>query len=196
MNDLSDLARANIRMARELDRLDSRQRIAMRVLAVALLCIAVLLFLAYRDHTKRTSFSPVPTVNQSSNQLRAVKPAVPLSDIMEPAANGVWHRFIASGYSHGCVMPSSGVEHGRRDLTASGAEAVPNWSVTTSAEFPFGTVLEASFTGFRTSVIVHDRGRAITKGRMDVFLESCPDARQFGRQVVWVREIRRPLGAL
>ena len=114
---------------------------------------------------------------------------------LEPPKRGPWQRFVATGYGHGCTLPSSGKEHKDPQPTTYGVEAVPNWTVAASAEdFPFLTVLEISYDGIVTTRIVHDRGSAITKGRLDLFFSSCAKAKRWGKRVLWVREIRSPLG--
>lgn len=114
---------------------------------------------------------------------------------LEPPKGGKWQRFIATGYSHGCTNPTDRPEPKYPQATASGLEAEANWSVAASPEdFPFLTVLEISFDGIITRRIVHDRGRDITKGRIDLFFSTCDRARQWGNKVVWLREVRRPLG--
>ena len=113
---------------------------------------------------------------------------------LEPPKNGKWERFVATAYSHGCTMPRSGMEFEDPQATASGREAEANWSVAASEEFPFLTVLQISYDGIVTTRIVHDRGLAITKGRLDFFVKDCKSAKRFGKKVIWVREVRRPLG--
>ena len=110
------------------------------------------------------------------------------------ASSAPWRKFEVSGYAHGCTMPASGIEHKQPQKTASGAEAEPNWTVAASREFTFGTVLELSHGGIVTTRIVHDRGRAITHGKLDLFMESCERALAWGRRQIMVREVRRPLG--
>ena len=107
-----------------------------------------------------------------------------------------WRRFVATAYSHGCTNPRSGKEPSSPASTASRESAVPNWTVAADSEFPFHTVLEISYKGVPERYIVHDRGPDIVGNRIDVFLATCEEARRFGRRVVYVREVRRPLGRM
>lgn len=132
---------------------------------------------------------------ESSVRIGAVESRPKPEQIMEPPANGKWRQFQASGYAIGCTMTLSGAEPDH-DITASGHRLVPNWSVATSSEFPFWTVLEISYRGIVTRRIVHDRGRMITKGTVDLAFEDCQRARSWGRRKVWIREVRRPLGVM
>lgn len=104
-----------------------------------------------------------------------------------------WAPYTVTAYAHGCTMPR-GAE-GSPKLTASGSVAEPNWTVAAGPDLPFGTVLMLSADGIVTSRIVHDRGRLIQGRRLDLFMASCEQARRFGRRTVWVKELRRPLGA-
>jgi 3D (Asp-Asp-Asp) domain-containing protein len=106
----------------------------------------------------------------------------------------VFHPYEVSAYAHGCIMPRSGIE-GPPQKAADGRWPVPHWTVAADPSHPFGTVLELSYQGILTSRVVGDRGRAIKGRKLDLFMDSCENARRWGRRVVMVREVRRPLGA-
>lgn len=125
--------------------------------------------------------------------LPSARPVEPWPRILEPSAGGPWRPFEATGYAIGCTMTLSGIEPNHK-LAASGVPLAPNWSVAAHREFPFGTVLELSHGGILTTRIVHDRGRMIGPGKLDLAFEDCNRARRFGRRTVWAREVRRPLG--
>jgi 3D (Asp-Asp-Asp) domain-containing protein len=101
-----------------------------------------------------------------------------------------WVAYTASAYHHGCVSPASGIEHHRQDLTASGAVATPNLTLAADPSIPFGTVMEISYRGKPQRWVVQDRGRSIKGRRVDLFLESCENARKFGRRTVWIRIVK------
>lgn len=98
-----------------------------------------------------------------------------------------WRVYEFTAYSHGCIMPKSGIESNKKNRTASGLRAVPNFTIAADKSIPFGTKVEVSYNGIVQIFEVHDRGRSIKKGRFDLFLESCPEARRFGRKRIFAR---------
>jgi 3D (Asp-Asp-Asp) domain-containing protein len=112
--------------------------------------------------------------------------ALALSAVLE-TGYGPWKLHEVTGYSWKC---------GATQRTASGVWPEINWSAASSKEdYPFGTVLQLSYRGITTTRIVHDRGPDITKGKLDLMMADCDRARVWGRKKIWVREVRRPLGA-
>lgn len=107
-----------------------------------------------------------------------------------------WHLYTVTAYSHGCTLPKSGVEHAEPQRAANGDWPEANWTVAASKDIPFGTVLELSYRGVVTTRIVGDRGRAIRRGRLDLFVESCDHAKRWGVRQVYVRVKTIPLGAI
>lgn len=121
------------------------------------------------------------------------------SDIMEPSKGGPWHRFLVTGYSHGCTNPRSGKEPKRPQRQSSGSWPVANWTVAAPPDMVPGTVIELSYRGILTTRIVGDTGPDIVRKpgrlpRLDLFMENCERANAWGHHVVDVREIRRPMG--
>ncbi len=105
-----------------------------------------------------------------------------------------WTQYTVTAYHHGCIIPKNGIE-GKPRKAANGEWPEANWTVAAPPSLPFGTVLELSYQGIITTRIVGDRGRAIKGKRLDLFVSDCERAKAWGRRVVWVREIRRPLGS-
>lgn len=106
-----------------------------------------------------------------------------------------WQQFTVTAYAFGCILPGNGKpEPNIKTKAANGKWPEANWTVAAPKELPFGTVLELSYQGIITTRIVGDRGRAIKGNRLDLFVSDCERAKVWGRRVVWVREIRRPLG--
>lgn len=89
--------------------------------------------------------------------------------------------FDVTFYSHGCILPRHGKErHARR--AANGRWPIADKTIAADPSIPFGTELLIEGLGFRT---VGDRGSAIKGRRIDVFVDSCREAREFGRR--WLR---------
>lgn len=88
-------------------------------------------------------------------------------------------RYEITGYAHGCILPRSGQEGPpRRMASGKWPQAGLHIAADTSLH-PFGTELHIEGVGLRT---VGDRGYAIKGRRLDLFLDSCRDARAFGRR--------------
>jgi len=69
-------------------------------------------------------------------------------------------------------------------ITASGEPAVPGVTVAAGKELPFGTELYIHGIGKR---VVQDRGAAISRGRIDIVVETQAEAIRFGRRPVLVK---------
>ena len=79
-------------------------------------------------------------------------------------------------------MPRSGIE-GHAQRGANGRWPVADVTVAADTSVhPFGTEVLVEGLGFRT---VGDRGHAIKGRRLDLFVDSCREARAFGRR--WLR---------
>lgn len=80
-------------------------------------------------------------------------------------------------------------ERGGKGLTASGT--IPREGRTLAADwsiFPKGTTLR--FAGWKVAKVVEDTGSAIIGHRLDVFMDSHEEAKQFGRRKMWVEVVR------
>ena len=97
-------------------------------------------------------------------------------------------HFEATAYSHFCTMPLSGIE-GPPQPGANGRWPVAHETVAADPSIPFGTVLEISHDGIVSRRVVGDRGLAIRGRRLDLFMESCEQARRWGRRMVSVSVI-------
>lgn len=99
--------------------------------------------------------------------------------ILATAAANVYE---VTAYSFGCTLPRNGVE----PPPQRGADGRwPRADITVAADtsvHPFGTELLIEGIGFRT---VGDRGHAIKGRKLDLFVDSCAEARRFGRR--WLR---------
>lgn len=101
----------------------------------------------------------------------------------EAAGTGRSLLYEVTAYSHGCTLPRSGREpHAQR--AANGRWPIADVTVAADTSLhPFGTEVLIEGLGFRT---VHDRGRAIKGRRLDLFVDSCREARAFGRRFLRV----------
>jgi 3D (Asp-Asp-Asp) domain-containing protein len=89
--------------------------------------------------------------------------------------------FVVTGYATGCdTRPGA--------LTKSGKLPVVGLTVAADPSVvPLGSILQIDGFGER---VVHDVGGAVRGLRLDVFMASCSEAQQFGRQARQVRVLR------
>lgn len=109
-----------------------------------------------------------------------------------PYSNIFPDLYEVTAYSHGCTLPRSGGEKPpqrgadgrwpRADITVAADEAL----------HPFGSELLIAGLGFRT---VGDRGHAIKGRRLDLFVDTCKEARKFGRRWLSVVVVPSPTSA-
>ena len=98
-----------------------------------------------------------------------------------------WKSYVATAYSHHCIVPRFGVESWRKFKGADGKWPIPDITVAMDRSVPFGTKVELSYMGFKSLRIVGDRGRSIKGNRIDLFMKTCREARQWGRRVIKLR---------
>lgn len=97
--------------------------------------------------------------------------------------------YEVTAYSHGCTMPRDGGRERPPQRAANGRWPVADHTVAAdTAVHPFGTEVLIEGVGFRT---VGDRGHAIKGRRLDLFVDSCKEARRFGRR--WLRVFPVPV---
>lgn len=91
--------------------------------------------------------------------------------------------YEVTAYSHGCILPRDGRPEGHARRAANGRWPLADITVAADTSVhPFGTELLIEGIGFRT---VGDRGHAIKGRKLDLFVDSCREARRFGRR--WLR---------
>lgn len=92
------------------------------------------------------------------------------------------YLYEVTAYSHGCTLPRSGREP-IPQRAANGRWPIADLTVAADTRIhPFGSEVLIEGLGFR---LVHDRGAAIVGRRLDLFVDSCREARRFGRR--WLR---------
>ena len=125
------------------------------------------------SHRVATPFVSTPTV-----PLQAI--AIIPEAYREPLGGG--SRFVVTAYSHYCTLPDSGVEP-IPQRTAGGRWPIANVTVAADPSIPFDSELLVEGLGYLT---VMDRGSAIVGKRLDLFVDTCREAREFGRQMLTV----------
>lgn len=129
--------------------------------------------------------SYLPRVARSQG-VRSVLPGLsqPVS-FAERAPGG--HLYEVTSYSHGCTLPRVGPERPPQ-RAANGRWPIADLTVAADTRIhPFGSEVLIEGLGFR---FVHDRGAAIVGRRLDLFVDSCREARRFGRR--WLKVFAVP----
>ena len=117
-------------------------------------------------------------VERSQQGVRSVPPSQ--TNYLREAAAGLLYETTA--YSHTCTLPRFGPERPPQ-RAANGRWPVADLTVAADTSLhPFGTELLVEGLGFRR---VDDTGHAIRGRRLDLFVDSCREARAFGRR--WLR---------
>ena len=122
-----------------------------------------------------------------SRSIRSERPASRTStvSVSEHGAGRPFLPFVATSYSHGCVMPIG--PEGPPQKGANNQWPVPNETIAADRRYPFGTKVQISYGNRIYNMVVGDRGRSIVGNRIDLFVESCDHAVRFGRKTVYVR---------
>lgn len=106
--------------------------------------------------------------------------AVPNEVVLLRDARGHSNLYEVTAYSHGCILPRDGRPEGHARRAANGRWPLADITVAADTSLhPFGTEILIEGLGFRT---VGDRGHAIKGRKLDLFVDSCREARRFGRR--------------
>ncbi len=89
-----------------------------------------------------------------------------------------WFYFVATGYS------ANDPEQGTNNITATGKEIKKSMIAVDPKIIPLGTEVEIRGMGVFTA---EDIGGKIKGNRIDIYFEDKEDAKDFGRQVIWIR---------
>ena len=89
-----------------------------------------------------------------------------------------WFYFIATGYSSDDIMQGTG------QITATGKNVFKGIIAVDPKIIPYGTKLEIKNMGY---FVAEDCGSKIKGNRIDIYFDSKAQAKEFGKQGVWVR---------
>lgn len=127
---------------------------------------------------------PLPTKEKSSQLAQREKKEKPAPTRKkakkkqeQPKENK--HTFTVTAYTAG--PESTGKSPGDKGygITASGKQVQAGVTLACPKSLPFGTKVRIDGLGER---VCHDRGGAITEGKLDVYMPTVSEARQFGRK--------------
>ena len=91
-----------------------------------------------------------------------------------------WYYFVATGYS------KNDTSQGTTGITATGKVAAKGIIAVDPKVIPYGTLIEIKDKGY---FVAEDCGLKIKGNRIDIYFDSKKEAKQFGRQGIWLRII-------
>lgn len=118
------------------------------------------------------------TASTDNNAITSEPEAVPIAN----TAPEKMQTFEVTAYTNGAESTGKSPDHPAYGITASGAKTRANHTIACAQNKPFGT--QIYIPHFDTTFTCEDRGGAIKQGRIDVYMDSVNDARQFGRRAL------------
>lgn len=106
------------------------------------------------------------------------KEPVYITQVKEIKEETEWFYFIATGYS------ANDPAQGTNNITATGKEIKTGMIAVDTKIIPLGTEVEIKNLGIFTA---EDTGGKIRGNRIDIYFETREEAKNFGRQIIWVR---------
>ena len=141
------------------------------VLVSVLISLAVIIVLSQNDHID--SF-----LVKTETEIVVEKEPVYITNVKEIEKETEWFYFVATGYS------SNDPLQGTNNITATGKEIKKGMIAVDSKIIPLGTRIEIKDMGV---FVAEDTGGKIKGNRIDIYFETKEEAKEFGRQVIWVR---------
>ncbi len=141
------------------------------VLVSVLISIAVIIVLSQNDHID--SF-----LVKTETEIVVEKEPVYITEVKEIEKETEWFYFVATGYSANDPL------QGTNNITATGKEIKKGMIAVDSKIIPLGTRIEIKDMGV---FVAEDTGGKIKGNRIDIYFETKEEAKEFGRQTIWVR---------
>ena len=141
------------------------------VLVSVLIFLAVIIVLSQNDHID--SF-----LVKTETEIVVEKEPVYITNVKEIEKETEWFYFVATGYSANDPL------QGTNNITATGKEIKEGMIAVDSKIIPLGTRIEIKDMGV---FVAEDIGGKIKGNRIDIYFETKEEAKEFGRQTIWVR---------
>ena len=141
------------------------------VLVSVLVSLAVIIVLSQNNHID--SF-----LVKTETEIVVEKEPVYITNVKEIEKETEWFYFVATGYSADDPL------QGTNNITATGKEIKEGMIAVDSKIIPLGTRVEIKDMGV---FVAEDTGGKIKGNRIDIYFETKEEAKDFGRQVIWVR---------
>ncbi len=141
------------------------------VLISVLILLSVIVILTQNDHLD--SF-----LVKTETEIVIEKEPVYITEVKEIEKEIEWFYFVATGYSANDPL------QGTNNITATGKEIKKGMVAVDSKIIPLGTRIEIKDMGV---FVAEDTGGKIKGNRIDLYFETKEEAKEFGRQAIWVR---------
>ncbi len=141
------------------------------VLVSVLIFLTVIVVLTQNDHMD--SF-----LVKTETEIVVEKEPVYITNVKEIEKETEWFYFVATGYSANDPL------QGTNNITATGKEIKKGMVSVDPKIIPLGTRIEIKDTGL---FVAEDTGGKIKGNRIDIYFETKEEAKEFGRQTIWVR---------
>ncbi len=115
---------------------------------------------------------------RTETEIVVEKEPVYITEVKEIEKEIEWFYFVATGYSANDPL------QGTNNITATGKEIKKGMVAVDPKIIPLGTQVEIKDIGL---FIAEDTGGKIKGNRIDIYFETKEEAKDFGRQVIWVR---------
>jgi len=106
------------------------------------------------------------------------KKPVFITEVKEIEKETEWFYFVATGYSANDPL------QGTNNITATGKEIKEGMIAVDTKIIPLGTRIEIKDIGI---FVAEDTGGRIKGNRIDIYFKTKEEAKEFGRQIIWVR---------
>jgi len=115
---------------------------------------------------------------RTETEIVVEKEPVYITEVKEIEKETEWFYFVATGYSANDPL------QGTNNITATGKEIKEGMIAVDRKIIPLGTRIEIKDIGV---FVAEDTGGKIKGNRIDIYFETKEEAKEFGRQVIWVR---------
>ena len=115
---------------------------------------------------------------RTETEIVVEKEPIYIAEVKEIEKEIEWFYFVATGYSANDPL------QGTNNITATGKEIKKGMVAVDPKIIPLGTQVEIKDIGL---FIAEDTGGKIKGNRIDIYFETKEEAKDFGRQVIWVR---------
>jgi 3D (Asp-Asp-Asp) domain-containing protein len=115
---------------------------------------------------------------RTETEIVVEKEPIYITEVKEIKKEIEWFYFVATGYSANDPL------QGTNNITATGKEIKKGMVAVDPKIIPLGTQVEIKDIGL---FIAEDTGGKIKGNRIDIYFETKEEAKNFGRQVIWVR---------
>lgn len=161
-----------------LKKLSGKYNITINILFWTLLAVVVCVFLLaiLKPELKLNSF-----LFGTQTEVIVKKEPVVVTEYRELEKESEWFYFVATAYS------KNDAKQGTNETTATGKQVREGIIAVDPDVIPYGTVVEIKDMGY---FVAEDCGAKIKGNRIDIYYDLKQQAKEFGRQGLWVRIVR------